>query len=330
MEWLRFKHPAVRDLAWSLLSPSLMGKLPQNHSRTRQYSLNQESLTPGLEQWLQQLDHNPEALELRLSALHSTRLGIYFESLWQFYLEQQHQLVAHNLQINEAGRTLGEIDFLYRSGSNVCSPSNASKNKRPLIHAEAAVKFYLGCPNTYASLSSDEFNWHAWIGPNAKDRLSLKMRHMLDRQLTLSGQASARAKINNILGDHEIINNLQPEAILRGRFFYPFDQHMPSPSFANSNHLRGYWCYQNQLETFIDSQTSANQTKWLALERQDWFAEVETEDDTLLLDNEELIRFCLQGDHAIPRIVALMECQPEKAYWKEVLRCFVIPNHWPG
>lgn len=331
MEWLKFKHPAVRDLAWSLLSPSLLGSLPQNHSRTRQYSLNQEALTPELGRWLQQVDNNPENLQRKLDSLHSTRLGIYFESLWQFYLEHQHQLITHNLQINEVGRTLGEIDFLYRRSITLNKTLSSPPNKESLIHAEAAVKFYLGCPDTQTSLSSNELNWHAWIGPNAKDRLSIKMRHMLEHQLALSEQDAARAPINNALLDGETANDLQPEAILRGRFFYPFDRHMPAPSLANTNHLRGYWCYQHQLSGFIHSQTNAiqTQTQWLVLERHQWFTDVETDKSAQLLNDDELVRFFQQENNAFPRIIALMKYHSSNPHWKEVLRCFVMPNHWP-
>lgn len=322
MEWLRFKHPAVRDLAWSLLSPSLLDYIPEPPSHNRQYSLNQVHGSYELYQWLETLDKHPEELEMALSNLHSTRLGIYFEALWQFYIKTKHQLIAHNLQINEPGRTLGELDFIYRKLSN-----NANPNP-DMIHAEAAVKFYVGDPETCRDIPANENNWHAWIGPNAKDRLSLKMQHMGDHQLQLSRHDAARDRIKQTAGEESTCNDFEIEAILRGRFFYPYAETMPSPSFANPNHLRGLWCYRHQLDDFIASQETADTGLWLPLERHEWFSEVETRDQQRLLSNDQLIN-AFEGFDAAPRIIAKVFKTNTYGAWREKIRCFVMPNHWP-
>ena len=58
--------------------------------------------------WLVQLDEQPEPLLAHLAARRSRRLGLYFESLWHFFLQQDPatDLLATNLAVRTADRTL--------------------------------------------------------------------------------------------------------------------------------------------------------------------------------------------------------------------------------
>ena len=77
----------VRDLAWACFSPPLLHtqKLADDQHNVANCGL---SLTPTRTAWLQQLDHNPGPLLDYLAQQSHTRLGLYFEQLWHFFLAQ--------------------------------------------------------------------------------------------------------------------------------------------------------------------------------------------------------------------------------------------------
>jgi hypothetical protein len=100
----------VRDLAWACFSPPLMdtARLAVGRADVENCSF---PLTPLRRAWLEKLDRDASPLLTHLSVLHSRRLGVYFESLWHFFLAQdpEVELVAHNLPVTSDGRTLGEV-----------------------------------------------------------------------------------------------------------------------------------------------------------------------------------------------------------------------------
>ena len=131
-----YRTREVRDLAWACFSPPLM--------LTAQLGIDSAGLvnchlgmTTERAAWLAELDRDPSALLGFLADNTSGRLGIYFERLWQFFLQQdpQVELLAHNLPIHDSGRTLGEFDCLYHCHQRQCD-----------VHLELAVKYYLGYP----------------------------------------------------------------------------------------------------------------------------------------------------------------------------------------
>ncbi|MCW5357784.1 DUF1853 family protein, partial [Pseudomonas aeruginosa] len=107
------RHPAVRDLAWTLLAPPLLRRTPepQRHplaaSRWRQEP-------ERLAAWLREQERQPQHLAAWLAQWPRQRLGLYYEHLWQFALEQAPdvRLIAANLPVRDGGHTLGELDLL--------------------------------------------------------------------------------------------------------------------------------------------------------------------------------------------------------------------------
>ena len=109
-----YQTRAVRDLAWACFSPALLHSnvLADADQDIANCGL---SLSPAREQWLMEIDRHPEELLRHLSKLHNKRLGLYFESLWHFFLQQDPQvdLIAHNLAVRTPHKTVGEFDCLY-------------------------------------------------------------------------------------------------------------------------------------------------------------------------------------------------------------------------
>ena len=126
------RHPAVRDLAWTLLAPPLLRRTPepQRHplaaSRWRQEP-------ERLAAWLREQERQPQHLAAWLAQWPRQRLGLYYEHLWQFALEQAPdvRLIAANLPVRDGGHTLGELDLLLRDDDGI-------------HHLELAIKLYLG------------------------------------------------------------------------------------------------------------------------------------------------------------------------------------------
>src|SRR5690606_39982868 len=80
------RQPAVRDLAWALLSPPLLAQSPwpQRHPlKASSWSQQPEALAD----WLMSQDADSSALQQWLSQRSVRRLGLYYERLWQFALD---------------------------------------------------------------------------------------------------------------------------------------------------------------------------------------------------------------------------------------------------
>lgn len=262
-EYSRWQHRAVRDLAWTLLSPPLLHAAPgmpatcwPNQSWCRQvYTDYLPRLTA--------LDRNPAPLLDALAQRRSHRLGSHFEALLQFWLSdpanERYRLMAAALPLREQGITLGELDFLVQ---DIASGD--------FQHWEVAVKFYLG---TAAGDSHDH-----WVGPGGRDRLDIKVNRLLQHQLVMAEHPAARAPLQ-ALG----IAQCTPVCLLKGRLFYPQEAlDIPanngradwSPRHANPGHLHGWWL---EPSAFIEH-FSPCALRWLPLSRQHWLSPVHIRD----------------------------------------------------
>ncbi|WP_244827736.1 DUF1853 family protein [Caballeronia sp. TF1N1] len=126
-----FGDTTVRDLAWLLLSPDL---LDEHHAGARlAHPFDSEAMRRTTLAWLAELDAAPDALHAHTRNPKSTRLGIYAESLLEFFLAHgpAARLIAANVQIRRQRRTIGECDFLLETADGA------------RLHWELAVKFYL-------------------------------------------------------------------------------------------------------------------------------------------------------------------------------------------
>ncbi len=211
---LNLTHPQVRDLAWACLGPPLLrvetlapgagvtdARLPLTAARTA---------------WLHELDRQPQPLIDWLAAQPATRLGLYFERLWHFFLtrDSETDLLAHNLPVRSGGTTLGEFDCLYY----------CRQRQRP-VHLELAVKFYLGWRRT--TTAAGQSTAAEWLGPNTVDRLDLKLQRLLQHQSRLSLDPVGR----ELLASRGLEQPLR-EIALRGSLFQPSgDRLSPPPGY---------------------------------------------------------------------------------------------------
>ena len=194
---LRDKPQAIRDLEWVLKSPSLLTACP-----TLPESFASQNLAEAQDELHTFLAES--------SGKNEYRVGRYFERLVLFYLKhiRKVEIVANGLQLQEAGRTVGELDFVFRDEVG------------QLQHWETAVKFYLHFSG------SSKCGSH-FIGPDSRDNFEKKRQRLFEHQLPLSAR-----RFPDIAEWH---------AFVKGRIFY-HPEHLPPqtiPDLLSPGHLRG-------------------------------------------------------------------------------------------
>ena len=236
-----FRSPVVRDLVWAILSPTLIVTPDASHyCSPKWFELAFESIALHL----QQLEQDDAPLRQHLNTPPTHRLGIRFERLWSYWLQHngRYELLAANVQVPHNGNTLGEFDFIVHDN-----------HANEIEHWELALKFYLGIP----PLTSAQH----WFGPNLKDRLDLKQRHLAEKQLPLS-QTHAGQTICQQNG----WNISRRRLICKGRLYYPEDNSRLFPRCIDPAHQTGRWLTHTQLRTQLQH---ANATIRL-LEKDEW------------------------------------------------------------
>lgn len=183
----------------------------------------------------------------------SRRLGVYFENLWAFAFKYhpQYHLIARNLPLRQAGKTLGELDFV------VCYlPDDA------IEHWEVAVKFYLQVGDS-------------WVGPGLKDRLDIKLARTRDHQLPIIHQPEAEA----LLRDQGI--EIQRQwTLMPGRRFRPLQTAAGGDDY--------WWAdWLTFRHHFAEPHFAEQHWHWLQLPKQCWLAPCTHPQDTALLSLSE-------------------------------------------
>ncbi|WP_236235538.1 DUF1853 family protein [Pseudomonas faucium] len=295
----QLRCPAVRDLAWVLLSPPLLSAppCPQRHPLAG----SAWAADPGrLKSWLQGLDSDQQPLRQWLAKLTSRRLGLYYESLWQFALRHAPgiELLAANLAIRDQSRTLGELDILLRDGDGT-------------HHLELAIKLYLG-PVDGAGRDPAK-----WLGPGCHDRLGTKLAHLAGHQLPMSGQAHSRTALAGV----GVQQQVQAHLWLAGYLFYPWPGHAQAPEGANPQHLRGRWIRRR------DWPVTATE-HWQPLPRHAWLAPARVEADECWAPLQ-FAHWLAELDSQAPAQM-LVKLEPDSAgAWHEAERVFLVSDSWP-
>lgn len=289
MEATSFSHGCVRDLAWAGFAPTLLTGEPW---RGAEFVFG--------EYWqrtLHALDRDPAPLLEFLGDTVNGRLGIYYERLWHFLLENDPdtELLAHNLPVRDGGRTVGEFDCLYWS-----------REAETHVHLELAVKFYLGVPEQ-----------GLWLGPGAHDRLDIKLERLLDHQGRLSEHPAAAAPLAE-LG----IARCETRIDIKGYLFSPMEN-MPMPAGFNEANPQQYWYSANDFKALPP--LPENWVSWQKIPRPRWLSRFHS-DEGKSRSREELIDWLEDRMTGQGRPALLAACNEQGV---EIHRCFVTPNQWP-
>ncbi len=263
------------------------------------------ALTEERALWLQQLDSQPDALIHHLEERANRRLGLYFEALWHFFLTQDAQtdLIAHNLPVHIDGQTAGEFDVLY-----YCH------QRQRHCHLELAVKYFLGTSLHAAGGETTTL----WLGPNSRDRLDLKLQHMLTRQIQLGDNDAAR----EVLQQLDIVE-LDKEIALRGYLFAATTQDTPLPPGYLPGTSPSHWLPVEKLADYLPSQGADT---YLILPRLRWLSPVVAAQGEPRLQAKELRAAVTRHmtQRAAPVLVAGLDSDG-----RELARFFVTPAQWP-
>ena len=206
---------SIRDLMWVANSPSLLadsGDMPPGGTHNKLFSVAIDQ--PSLNQSEINADHLQDFL---VKNPHNT-VGRYFESLVYYWIKHIRglEILVCNEQIKRAGRTIGEIDLIFRDEED------------RFIHWETAIKFFLHFPQPH-SFPSD------YVGPHAHDNLDRKIHHLFGHQLKQSLDGPIKTDFN--------------EAFVRGCIFYHPSN--PSPDRKHGQlhvaHLRGCWIHSSEV-----------------------------------------------------------------------------------
>ncbi len=284
-----FSHACVRDLAWAAFSPALLVG-PDFRGVGLRY--------PGFwEARLVELDADPGPLQEFLGDAAEGRLGLYYERLWQYLLEQDPDidLLAHNLPVRDGNRTVGEFDCLLWSESEGVH-----------IHLELAVKFYLGQPES-----------GTWLGPDRRDRLDIKLERLLGHQAQLARHAAAEEPLE-ALG----IGDCESRIALRGYLFTPAAGMSPPDQFNPELALQRWY----PLTDFLALPAlPAEWAGWQKIPRRRWLSPFHAGDGKLR-DPDALAQWLQDRMAGSARPAQLAACDADGI---EQFRCFVTPDGWP-
>ncbi|APA86875.2 DUF1853 family protein [Paraburkholderia sprentiae WSM5005] len=297
------RDPAVRDLAWLLLSPALLRPLPPAGALADPFDTPQE-LQATLD-WLRALDAAPALLRQDLAAARITRLGRYAERLLGFFLRHgpAAQLVAAGVPLRHGGLTLGECDFLVQT------------RRGARLHWELAVKCYLHAGDANRAEAARLADY---VGPNLKDRFDLKLAHLLHHQLPLSAREE--------FASTGYAGAWTPQMFVKGWLFYRHGETPTDPSELDPAHARGWWVTRRDWPAFA----RAHGYRWRVLPRLEWLAPryrtQDGTDDACCVDADTLAaQTSLQSG---PTMVAAF-IDDNAGHLRERSRGFIVPDDWP-
>ena len=299
-------HQQVRDLGFSCFGEPLITAFDQitGADAPAHCSLR---LTAKRIAWLQQLDRRPDLLMNHIDRVRPRKLGHYHEALWHFFLQQDDQveLLATNLQVNLAGRTIGEFDVIYHD-----------LKARRHVHLELAFKVYLQAPDHEASGLAQ------WLGPNVIDRLDRKLGHMLNHQCRLSGLDAGRQLLDS-MGISEVAAEISLRGYLLRSGLLAQEGDLPGP--LNPDLRFGRWLPVSRVIPLLDQAEC-----WVPLSRLNWVSRL----DPVLDDGYEPAGFAnYLRQHFERSDAALMVCALDNhgdGPAVERFRLMVAADCWPN
>lgn len=277
---------AGRDLIWAITSNSL---------------IDDKSILPEA---LSESDVDANELAAFVNDRFAVPVGRYFELLILFHLQHclKVEMIAHGQQIQVDGRTVGELDFVFRSPTDPTC----------VYHLETAVKFYL-------HESGDHHSGSHFIGPNSADNFESKLARLRSHQLPLSKQHAPE------------VTHRHP--FVKGIIFYRSDEPLPAlrPAGMAANHETGIWLRSNELHSLATfAKTSHSEIRFLLRAKPLWLSNA-----VLPCGHHDLLTFAevhaaLQSHFANagkPRMLSVM--QKDDGHFVEQHRAIVVEEDWP-
>ena len=298
-----FRTPAVRHLAWLVNATPLLHVAPGGNAPINR---------PGdLNARLQALDEQPQALLEHLAERGSRRLGLYFEQLYGYamaaFLGQR--ILAQNLALRVAGRTLGELDFLLQDLAT-----------GQVSHHEIAVKFYMGWQGVDPA-ANPTAKAPGWYGPDTRDNLDAKLQRLREHQLPMWQGESGRA----CLRERGLPSPDASVLALYGYLFQPMEGVGPRlPDVIGGRFGNHRWVDAEKNRQHLEENTYQ-----VIIRKPDWLGPVQYPAD---FQPESIQQGPLAGQlqHALNRsavLVANIE-RTEEGFWLETGRRFLTPPGW--
>lgn len=293
--------PRMReDLLWCFTHPPLLD-LSEEDPRfvsTAWWAARLQNARP----WLTALDDDALGETWRARPP-SPRLGLYFEHLLRQWLASgvEYELLAHGLVIKDGRRTVGEVDFLVRA-----------PNLETVEHWEVAVKFYLGHPGDGTP---------RWFGPNARDRLDLKLAKMQGQQLDLLSTDPGREALAQL----GCPPRARARGLLQGRLYQALAREfrIEAHQFAHPDNRLGWWVHFGDRARILEVAEDRGAEGWAVLPKLQWLAPAHRSG----ADIDALLAASGLAPQR-PHHIALMK-RSECGAWSECSRGFIVPDRWP-
>lgn len=233
------------------------------------------------------------------------KVGVYFELLVEFLLVDvlQVEMVERNRQIFEDGRTVGEIDFIFRHAGQT-------------IHLETAVKFYLALELPHSSGSR-------LVGPNSRDHFESKMDRLDRHQLPLSEKYFADVDLRT--------------AFVRGRIFRPlkFSERETEfrrdnqwwPSELHSDHEQGLWCRAANVERALNR---SGFDQFAVHRKPHWLADLCPQEEPDAFESSEVLLPKLRQHFQSSARPLMLTAWRISSLENRVERILVVEDAWPN
>ncbi|TVZ28419.1 hypothetical protein JM83_3545 [Gillisia sp. Hel_I_86] len=204
---------------------------------------------------------------------------------------QELQIIAHNIQINDENRTLGELDFIVRD-----------LQTSEILHIELMYKFYVYDPEIPNEMER-------WIGPNRKDSLLQKINKVKKNQFPILHTPQAENHIKDIGIDSK---GILQQICFKAALFIP--EKLNTYNFPNINEecIIGFWLH---LKDF--SKYNQKDFQFFAPEKQDWpmdpeygekwfsFEDISEQIQKLHLRNKSPLIWIKKPDGTFERLIAV-------------------------
>ena len=258
------------------------------------------------------LNNEPTRFIEYISDRASSRIGFYFEALISFLLNEypEFELIAEHLQLHQNGKTLGEIDFLYKN-----------MNTGEITHLEVAIKYYLGS----SQWRSINHPFKHWLGPMIKDRLDLKSNHLINHQTAISDSEAFR----DLAREQDLPQPTRKSVMLLGYLFRNPKENL-NLSISNNTQESNHWYKLSDIKSYLSTTH-----KYVVPKKPYWLGpHHKSEDNNFWSSNDlptEARRIIKEWKRPIlVSAIPIIEFTEEKEFYKEDKRFFIVPDNWAG